>query len=69
MNDWVITKRQLGIFLLISGVAGFVGLFALDAVRGRALGDLGPTQSLALAACVLLALVGASLIPLGGRPA
>jgi hypothetical protein len=66
-SDWIITKRFLGIVILAAGILGFVGLLVLDAVRGG--GDFGPTQQLGLVACVGLALLGLSLIPLGDRPA
>lgn len=66
--DWIITKRQLGRLFIGVGAAGFVGLLGLDLIRGRA-GDLGPSQSLGLAACLALALIGLSLLPLGNRPA
>lgn len=69
MKDWVITKRQLGLLFIAAGVVGFVGIIALDALLGRAVGDFGPTQLLTLAGCVALVVVGLSLLPLGGRPA
>ncbi len=68
MQDWIITKRRLGFLFLAAGILGFVGLLALNAIRGK-MGNIGPSQQLALAGCVGLALLGLTLIPLGDRPA
>jgi hypothetical protein len=68
MQDWIITKRHLGFLFLAAGVLGFGGLLTLDMIRGK-IGNIGPSQQLALAGCVGLALIGLTLIPLGDRPA
>lgn len=67
--DRPITKRQLGFLFLVAGLLGFVGVLALDALRGGTPGGLGPAQRLALAGCAGLTVLGLTLIPLGDRPA
>jgi hypothetical protein len=67
--DFTFTKRQIGIALLVVGVLGFIGIFALDFVGGGREGGIGPTQQAALAIMALVALVGLSMIPLGDMPA
>jgi hypothetical protein len=47
-QDWVISKRQLGILLIVGGVLGGIAIFGLDVLRGKA-GDFGPSQALVLA--------------------
>jgi hypothetical protein len=51
-----------------STVLGFIGVFAIDIIRGRQ-GDFGPSQQFALVSCAGLVMLGLSLIPLGDRPA
>lgn len=66
--NYQITKRQLGLAFLILGILGFIGLLALNIIRHKPEG-IGPTQQLALAGFIGLALLGLSLIPFGDRPA
>lgn len=68
-EDFTITKRQLGIFFLIAGVLAAVGILAIDILNAGREGGIGPAQAAALAAAILLALVGLTLIPLGDDPA
>ncbi|MEO1645056.1 MAG: hypothetical protein AAFR67_07700 [Chloroflexota bacterium] len=63
------TKRQLGIGLILVGVLGFVGIFALDFVRGTTDGQFGPAQTAALIGMAGIAIIGLTLIPLGDHPA
>lgn len=65
--DFTITKRMLGILLIAAGIAGLVGVFAIDAIRSRS--DFGPSQQLGLLASIGMLIVGISLLPLGNRPA
>ena len=69
INESPITKRQLGIALLIIGVVGFFAILLIDVIDVGRQGGIGPAQSLALTILVLVALVGLSLIPLGDAPA
>jgi len=68
-NDFTFTKRLLGIFMLVIGIGGFVAILMIDVLDVGREGGIGPAQRIALGAMVVLALVGASLIPLGKRPA
>lgn len=67
-RDWVITKRQLGLLLVVVGVVGLVGILGLDLIRGGAQ-DFGPTQQLGVVGGVLFIVVGLTLLPLGDKPA
>jgi len=65
----LITKRMVGIALLLLGVAIACGTVAVDLIGAGKWGGLGPAQQLALIVGGVVALVGMSLIPLGNRPA
>lgn len=74
MNNWLsehftLSKRLLGLLLVIGGTLGFVLIISIDLLDVGREGGIGPAQQIALGACVLLALVGLSLIPLGETPA
>ena len=64
-----LSKRQLGLLLVLTGSVGFIGVLAIDLLDAGREGGLGPAQSLALGATILVVLVGLSLLPLGDRPA
>ncbi|MCY3718849.1 MAG: hypothetical protein OXG07_04735 [Anaerolineaceae bacterium] len=64
-----LSKRQLGLLLVLTGSVGFIGVLAIDLLDAGREGGLGPAQLLALAAMILIVLVGLSLLPLGDRPA
>ncbi len=64
-----LSKRRLGLLLVLAGGAGFVGVLAVDLLDAGRVGGVGPTQSLALGVMSLIVLVGLSLLPLGDRPA
>ena len=68
-NHFTLTKRHLGLLMLVGGVVGFVGIFAIDIIDIGREGGIGPAQRIALGGCVLMALVGITLIPLGDQPA
>ena len=64
-----VTKRQLGILLIVFGVlAAALGLL-IDFLAPTRFAGLGPSQRLAVLGGLALAGFGASLIPLGDRPA
>ena len=65
----MVTKRQLGIGLLTCGLLGVVGVLLVDWVGAGEFSGFGPLQQLVLGVGCLVALLGASLIPLGDRPA
>lgn len=64
----MLTKRHLGILLTALGIATAIAVLAIDLVGAGEFGGFGPAQQTALAAGVLLALLGLSLIPLGDKP-
>ncbi len=68
-NHFTLTKRLLGLLLLIAGVAGFAAVLAIDVLNPAREGGIGPAQQIALGLCVALAAVGLTLIPLGNHPA
>lgn len=68
-THFTLSKRLLGLLLLLGGVAAFVGILAIDVLDVGREGGIGPAQQIALAGAALVALVGVTLIPLGARPA
>lgn len=68
-KDYTISKRQLGIILLLIGFVGSIGILAIDMLGGGQQGGIGPAQMFALGIMVVVALVGLTLIPLGNTPA
>lgn len=66
-EDFTLTKRMIGILMVIVGMMGCASIFAFDAISG---GDqFGPSQKLALFGAMATLFIGASLIPLGDSPA
>ena len=63
------TKKQLGIVFILLGVGVIVGMFLIDAVGAGQFQGIGPAQRLAMWAAGGIILVGASLLPLGDKPA
>lgn len=68
-NRFTLTKRLLGVLMLLVGIGGFAAIFAIDIIDVGREGGVGPAQQIALGGCVLIALVGLTLIPLGKQPA
>lgn len=68
-NDFTLSKRQLGLLLIIGGVAGFAAILGIDILDAGREGGIGPAQQIALGLMIVLALVGLTLIPLGKTPA
>jgi len=62
-----ITKRQLGVLLIMVGVIAAAALLGYDLLRHHPIGDR--VQPLALLGTALIIMLGATLIPLGNRPA
>jgi len=65
----MITKRQLGIVLLATGLVAIIAILAVDWIGAGKFSGVGPVQKLALAGGSLIVALGISLIPLGDRPA
>ncbi len=68
-NQFTLTKRHLGVLLLIGGIAAFAAILSIDVFDVGREGGIGPAQQIALGGAVLLALIGVTLIPLGKQPA
>jgi hypothetical protein len=67
--DFTFTKRQIGWLLLIGGILAFLGIIAIDLLDVGREGGIGPAQQIALVISAATALLGLTLIPLGGMPA
>lgn len=63
------TKRQLGLLLILLGSAAVVALLAIDWLQAGNYQGIGPVQRVALIGGGAAILVGLSLLPLGDRPA
>ena len=64
-TTYTLTKRTLGLLLLLGGVLGFFGILAIDLFDVGREGGIGPAQQVALGLCVAAAILGLTLIPLG----
>jgi len=65
----MVTKRQLGIAVVVSAVVVLVGVFAIDSIGAGQWTGLGPLQQIGIGLAVGAIGVGALLIRLGQRPA
>ncbi len=65
----MVTKRQLGIFLLAGSLLLIGGTVAVDLVGAGQWSGFGPLQRLAIGLGLLVAVVAGILIRLGDRPA
>ena len=65
----MVTKRQLGLFVIALSVVGTLGIIAVDALGAGQWSGLGPLQRLGVVGGVLATLVGLVLTRLGDRPA
>jgi len=65
----VVTKRQLGLFLIIVGVVVGIGAVAADWIGAGEWGGFGPLQRIGLGTGLVLVIAGLPLLRLGRRPA
>lgn len=65
----MITKRILGIGLVLASITGVVGLILYDLVGLAEFSGVGPLQRNIYIAAAIMLLLGLSLIPLGDKPA
>lgn len=68
-EDYTISKRTLGIALLVGGIITAGGILAIDLLDAGREGGIGPAQAAALGSSILVAIIGVTLIPLGDKPA
>lgn len=66
-NRFTLTKRHLGVLLLVGGIAAFAAILSIDLLDVGREGGIGPAQRYALIGAALIALVGLTLIPLGDQ--
>jgi hypothetical protein len=66
--DFTVTKRQLGIVLVVAGIAVVIGTLAVEWINGGPT-RFGTVQKMALLLGTLCAATGLTLLPLGSRPA
>lgn len=69
MEIGVITKRMVGVALVVLGLAIAGAVLAVDAIGAGKWSGIGPAQLLAIRLSVVVFLVGLTLIPLGDAPA
>jgi hypothetical protein len=65
----MVTKRQLGVFVVIVGLLVTAGTVGVDLVGAGAWSGFGPLQWIGIGVGLASLLVGAILIRLGNRPA
>jgi hypothetical protein len=65
----MVTKRQLGIFIIGISVVGVLGVVAVDALGAGQWSGLGPLQRLGIGLGLGAMVVGLILVRLGDRPA
>lgn len=68
-DDFTVSKRLLGLLLLIGSSAAIVGVLAIDLLDPGREGGIGPAQQMALIAAGLGVIAALTLIPLGDEPA
>ncbi len=65
----MVTKRQLGIAVVLLAILTAVGLFGADMIGAGRWGGFGPLQKIGAGLAVAAIIVGLLLVRLGDRPA
>lgn len=65
----MVTKRQLGLFIIAISLIAMVGTFAIEWFGAGNFEGIGPVQRVILGFSAISGLAGISLLPLGNRPA
>lgn len=65
----MVTKRQLGIIVVVLALLGVVGLISVDLVGAGEWSGFGPLQQIGIGLDSVAMVVGVILILLGNRPA
>ncbi len=68
-GDPPLTKRQLGLFIVLGGIALAAFTLSVNLLGLGRFSGIGPAKQLALLAAGAIVLFGLSLLPLGNRPA
>jgi hypothetical protein len=68
-SDPLLTKRQLGLLIVLSGAALAAITLAVNIFGLGRFNGIGPAKQSALIAAGAIILFGLSLLPLGNRPA
>lgn len=68
-NPRMVTKRQLGIGVIVMSLVATVSLFAIDFLGAGEWSGFGPLQWIGLGLCAAATAVGLILTRLGDRPA
>jgi hypothetical protein len=69
ISDPPLTKRQLGLLIILAGASPAAITLAANGVGLGHFSGFGPAKQLALVGAGAIALFGLSLLPLGQRPA
>ncbi|MDX2160726.1 MAG: hypothetical protein SF162_05320 [bacterium] len=64
-TTFTFTKRGLGLLLVFGGILGFLAIILIDILDVGRQGGIGPAQRIGLGLCIIIAVIGLSLIPLG----
>jgi len=65
----MVTKRQLGIFVIALGLLAILGIVAVDFVGAGRWSGFGPLQRVGIGLSLAAIAVGSILVRLGDRPA
>jgi len=65
----MVTKRQLGIFVITLSFLGMLGIIAVDIAGAGQWSGFGPLQRIGIGLGILAVIVGVILVRLGNRPA
>jgi hypothetical protein len=65
----MVTKRQLGIFVIALGLLAILGIVAVDFIGAGRWSGFGPLQRVGIGLSLAAIAVGSILVRLGDRPA
>ena len=65
----MVTKRQLGIFVITLGLLAILGIVAVDFIGAGRWSGFGPLQRVGIGLSLAAIAVGSILVRLGDRPA
>ena len=68
-NTFTLTKRHLGILMVLGGILGFISILAIDVLDFGREGGIGPAQRIALGGCIAILIIGLTLLPLRDQDA